>query len=414
MSPHRPPLFTFRFTSLCLLMLLAYCNISIFYSLYPYLEDLGIAQQWRGLIISSSALATILCFLFVTPRLSERTAPRAVFAGIGLLIACGLAYLFVRHTLGLLVLRLFNGMGIALLTASAMTLLVGEIPPERSGQAFGFYSVAMLLPYSIVPALFDHVGGLLPGPEYGYALMSLALVPAALVNLALLRHGRGRVAAKTPQAVADGGQGVGFAAMLASARRPATGLLLLLNSVYYLNFSALFFLSKSLFASRDLGGVGLFFSIQTGLMLATRLAATPPVRRGEQAAAHPVVLRAYRPGLRHALDHPQPGHGGGHGAGARPGHGRGAALAQRADVRALRAAPEGGELQPHGHGPAGGQLPGADPGRRGGGDIGLFGLSGRGVGRESRGHLAEPAVSKARLDRGDLVAGSTCCATGCR
>jgi len=274
MSPHRPPLFTFRFTSLCLLMLLAYCNISIFYSLYPYLEDLGIAQQWRGLIISSSALATILCFLFVTPRLSERTAPRAVFAGIGLLIACGLAYLFVRHTLGLLVLRLFNGMGIALLTASAMTLLVGEIPPERSGQAFGFYSVAMLLPYSIVPALFDHVGGLLPGPEYGYALMSLALVPAALVNLALLRHGRGRVAAKTPQAVADGGQGVGFAAMLASARRPATGLLLLLNSVYYLNFSALFFLSKSLFASRDLGGVGLFFSIQTGLMLATRLAAT--------------------------------------------------------------------------------------------------------------------------------------------
>lgn len=274
MSPHRPPLFTFRFTSLCLLMLLAYCNISIFYSLYPYLEDLGIAQQWRGLIISSSALATILCFLFVTPRLSERTAPRAVFAGIGLLIACGLAYLFVRHTLGLLVLRLFNGTGIALLTAAAMTLLVGEIPPERSGQAFGFYSVAMLLPYSIVPALFDHLGGLLPGPEYGYALMSLALVPAALVNLALLRHGRGRVTAKTPQAVADGGQGVGFAAMLASARRPATGLLLLLNSVYYLNFSALFFLSKSLFASRDLGGVGLFFSIQTGLMLATRLAAT--------------------------------------------------------------------------------------------------------------------------------------------
>jgi len=274
MSPRRPPLFTFRFTSLCLLMLLAYCNISIFYSLYPYLEDLGIAQQWRGLIISSSALATILCFLFVTPRLSERTAPRAVFAGIGLLIACGLAYLFVRDTLGLLVLRLVNGTGIALLTAAAMTLLVGEIPPERSGQAFGFYSVAMLLPYSIVPALFDHLGNFLPGPEHGYALMSLALVPAALVNLALLRHGRVRVAAKSPQGVDEGGRGVGFAVMLASARRPTTGLLLLLNSVYYVNFSALFFLSKSLFANRSLGGVGLFFSIQTGLMLVVRLAAT--------------------------------------------------------------------------------------------------------------------------------------------
>ena len=159
MRPQRPPLFTFRFSALCLLMLLAYCNISIFYSLYSYLDALGIAQQWRGPIISSSALATIFCFLFVTPRLTERTAPAAVFAGIGLLIGCGLAYLLLHNTLGLLLLRLVNGAGIALLTAAAMTLLVDEIPPERSGQAFGFYSVAMLLPYSIVPAVFDHLGG---------------------------------------------------------------------------------------------------------------------------------------------------------------------------------------------------------------------------------------------------------------
>ena len=274
MSSQRPPLFTFRFSALCLLMLLAYCNISIFYSLYTYLEGLGIAQQWRGPIISSSALATILCFLFVTPRLTERTAPKAVFVGIGLLIACGLAYLVLHDTLGLLLLRLVNGAGIALLTAAAMTLLVGEIPPERSGQAFGFYSVAMLLPYSIVPAVFDHLGGLLPSAAHGYALMSLALAPAALVNLALLRHRAAQDAAKPRRAEAAQAHGVGFAAMLHSVRTPSIGLLLLLNSVYYLNFSALFFLSKSLFAARGLGGVGLFFSIQTGLMLATRLAAT--------------------------------------------------------------------------------------------------------------------------------------------
>jgi len=148
MSTQRPPLFTFRFVALCLLTLLAYCNTSVFYSLYTYLEQLGIAQAWRGPILSASALSTLLCFLFVTPRLTVRNAPRAVYAGIALLILCGLGYLFATGTAGMLSLRLLNGAGIALLSAAAMTLLVAHIPPSRSGQAFGFYSVAMLLRYS--------------------------------------------------------------------------------------------------------------------------------------------------------------------------------------------------------------------------------------------------------------------------
>ncbi|MBU1040324.1 MAG: MFS transporter [Proteobacteria bacterium] len=269
MSSPRPPLFTVRFLSLCLLTLLAYCNTSVFYSLYTYLEQLGIAQAWRGPILSASALSTMLAFLYVTPRLSVHNAPRAVYVGIALLIACGLGYLFATSTAGMLALRLINGSGIALLSAAAMTLLVAHIPPERSGQAFGFYSVAMLLPYSIVPFTFEHLGGLLPGTAYGYALMSLALAPAALVNLFLLRQRQ----APTAQSARPSRQGVGFKAMLASVRVPSTGLLLLLNSVYYINFSALFFLSKSLFASRGLGSVGVFFSIQTALMLLVRLAA---------------------------------------------------------------------------------------------------------------------------------------------
>lgn len=269
MPQARPPLFTIRFLALCLFMLLAYCNISVFYNLYSYLESLDVPQQWRGAIIGSSALATIAGFLVFTPRLCEKRAPRAIFAGIGLLIACGVGYLFERDIPGLFALRIFNGVGIALLTGSATTLLVAHIAPERSGQAFGVYSLAGLLPYSIVPFAFDHLGGFLPGPEYGYALMSLALVPAALVNYALLRQGRSR---RSPVPGQD--CGAGFAAMLACLRTRTTALMLLLNMVYYVNFSALFFLSKSLFASRGLGGVGLFFSIQTALMLAIRVFAS--------------------------------------------------------------------------------------------------------------------------------------------
>jgi MFS family permease len=269
MIPARPPLFTFRFLALCLFMLLAYCNISVFYNLYPYLETLGVPQQLRGPIIGSSSLATIAGFLLFTPRQSEKNAPWAIFIGIALLILCGVGYLFERDVPGLFALRLINGVGIALMTGSATTLLVAHIAPERSGQAFGVYSVAALVPYSIVPSLFDHIGPYLPSPAWGYAGMSLALVPAAVINLLLLRQSRGKTARG-----AGAGRGAGYPAMLASLRTRKTSLMLLTNAVYYLNFSALFFLSKSLFASRGLGNVGLFFSIQTALMILIRVFAS--------------------------------------------------------------------------------------------------------------------------------------------
>lgn len=266
MPPARPPLFTFRFLALCLFMMLAYCNISVFYNLYVYLESLGVPQQLRGPIIGSSALATIAGFLLFTPRQSEKNAPYAIFAGIALLISCGLGYLCVHAVPGLFALRLVNGLGVALLSSSATTLLVAHIAPERSGQAFGVYSVAALLPYSIVPCLFDQIGPLMPSPAWGYAVMSLALVPAAFINLALLRQNRGHAARAKEHAKA-----VGYGAMLTSLSTRRTALMLALNAVYYLNFGALFFLSKSLFASRGLGGVGIFFSIQTTLMILIRI-----------------------------------------------------------------------------------------------------------------------------------------------
>jgi MFS family permease len=271
MRDTRPPLFTFRFLALCLFMLLAYCNISVFYNLYVYLEEIGIPQQLRGPIISCSSLATILCFLFASPYLTTKNAPWAIFVGIAVLIGCGAGYLIERDAAGLIALRLLNGAGVYLLSASAMTLLVAHIPPERSGQAFGVYSIAALLPYSIVPASFDRLGPYLPSPAYGYALMSLALVPAALVNLALLRQGgqdRKRADKQDSTLTADP---VTFRAMLSNMRTPKIGLLLVINAVYYLNFAALFFLSKGMFADRGLGGVGLFFSIQTCCMLLIRI-----------------------------------------------------------------------------------------------------------------------------------------------
>jgi MFS family permease len=259
-----PRLFSFEFTTLCLLIFLSYCNISVFYSLYVYLEALGIPQSWRGLLIGASSLATMAAYLVASPFLTTRNAPRVAACGVAVLLGCGAAYLAAVSPPALLAVRLANGLGVALVSAAAMTLLVAVIPPARSGQAFGMYSVAMLLPYSIVPPVFDWVSPLRLTYPQGYAAMALTLAPALAVVFVLGRRVR-------RQAPAGKAARPRLGDMARNAAKRPVSQLLAVNAMYYLSFAALFFLAKSLFQARGLAHVGLFFSIQTACMLLLRI-----------------------------------------------------------------------------------------------------------------------------------------------
>lgn len=157
-------------------------------------------------------------------------------------------------------MRVATGVGVYLLSAAVMTLFVGCIPPERSGQAFGLYSVAVLLPYSAVPAVFDLLGDGV-AHNRGYLAMSLFMIPAlALVIGKRLggREGRAR-------------ERMGYADMAADVANPPVWMLLTLSMLYITVFSSVFFLSKELFRERGLGGVGVFFSLQMACMIGLRL-----------------------------------------------------------------------------------------------------------------------------------------------
>lgn len=258
-----PRILSFEFVGLCLLIFLAYCNISVFYSLYVYFEALDVPQSWRGVLIGASALATMTAYLTVSPFLTTQNAARAAGFGILVLLGCGGAYLVAVSPAALLAVRLANGLGVALVSAGAMTLLVAVIPPTRSGQAFGLYSIAMLLPYSVVPPLFDWLSPAHIGYPQGYAAVAVALAPALVVLAVLGRRGRRQAHAPASRPT--------LAAMAANARKGPVAQLLVVNAMYYLSFASLFFLAKSLFLARGLAGVGVFFSIQTGCMLLLRV-----------------------------------------------------------------------------------------------------------------------------------------------
>ncbi|OIO00162.1 MAG: MFS transporter [Desulfovibrionaceae bacterium CG1_02_65_16] len=257
-------LLNFDFVAICLLIFLTYCNITVFYNLYQFLQQIGIAQQWRGFLIGCSSLATIAFFLLASPYLTPGNAPKWALVGAVLLLVCGPAYFFATSAVAILAVRLANGTAVYLLSAACMTMMVSHIPPERSGQAFSLYSVALLLPYSIVPAACGLAAPLLPSAAYEYEAASLLLVPGLALVLLIARRQRKEGRADKPQAR------VSLADMYRNAAAPPIAMVLLLNTLYIIAFSSLFFMAKGLFLSRGFQDVGYYFTIQMCCMIFIR------------------------------------------------------------------------------------------------------------------------------------------------
>lgn len=267
-------LLSFEFVALCLLVFLIYCNTTVFYSLDVYLGMLGVAREWRGFLIGSSSLSTIAFFLVLSPFMTVRRAPPCACAGAAVLMACGYGYLFAASPLELLALRLGNGLGFSLLLTSATTLFVRIIPPGLSGRAFGLYSIAGLLPFCVVPALFDPFTRDQAQMARGYMLMSLFLLPALVLMLTAGRRIAGNAAARDSAAHTAGPEsGVTFRTMTANAALPPVAMVLSMTTLYLVMFSTVFFLTKTFFQARDIANVGTFFSIQMACIMVIRLLA---------------------------------------------------------------------------------------------------------------------------------------------
>ncbi len=271
MTDPAPPrkLLSFDFVGLCSVSFLAFCNVTVFYNLFGYLATLGIPAELRGLVIGGYSLTAMVLYLLASPLLTFSNAPRTMLLGLGVLAATGLSYFFVHSFWGLLALRMLNGAGQFCVGAGAMALFVAVIPHEKSGQAFGIYSVAILVAYAFVPAVMDAVAPLVPTPPHGYAAATLSLLPAAWIVWRIRRRHR----LDDARAAAPRARRPTWAEIRADVAQLPVALLLLLNVGYFANWSSVFFLFKGFAEERGLANVGAFFTVQMALMIAIRLAA---------------------------------------------------------------------------------------------------------------------------------------------
>jgi MFS family permease len=175
---------------------IAFCVAVGFGVLVPVLpvfaRTFGVGNFEVGLVISVFALMRLVSAP-LCGRLIGWAGERTVLAvGIYIVaVSSGLAGIAASFP-QLLVLRGVGGIGSAMFTVSAMTLLLGSVEPSRRGRALGVFQGGFLLGSMTGPA----VGGLLAlisltAPFFFYAG---TLVVAGTVGLVLLRRGRGESA----------------------------------------------------------------------------------------------------------------------------------------------------------------------------------------------------------------------------
>lgn len=150
-----------------------------------YATSFGVGQFWVGLVVSSFAMLRLTTSPFTGPMISAWGERITLGAGMVIVAASSVAMGFSENYWQLLIARASGGIGSAMFTVSAMTLLINTVSADRRGRAVGTYQGGFLLGGMAGPA----IGGLLAkisltAPFYFYAV---TLLVAGAVGLALLR-----------------------------------------------------------------------------------------------------------------------------------------------------------------------------------------------------------------------------------
>lgn len=260
-------LLTFEFLSLCFITFAAVCNVSVFYNFHLYLQGVGISGKEAGFLIGLYSLSAMVLYLSASQLIRLNNALSRMSAGILLVIGCGVSYLIAEQFWALVVVRILNGMGMFLIMASCMVMLVAIIPQKKSGSAFSLYSVALLLPYSIMPAVSELLMPLIKKTTIMYMLTACLLLPAVFLVMSLRSRVQNRL---LDQEKKREGILCKKSERKNLLRKPIIAILLV-NCIYFIIFSALFYLFEGFAVEKGMRNPGFFFTTQMGVMIAIRL-----------------------------------------------------------------------------------------------------------------------------------------------
>jgi predicted MFS family arabinose efflux permease len=151
------------------------------------------------------------------------------------------------------------------MNTALVALLVGYIPPGRSGQVFGLFSIITLLPYALIPPVIVPVMAWAGG--FGRVLDLSALLMALTFPLALFLKpsDQAKVALEPSEPWTR--------AILDNLRDPRILLLLFISLVVWTTFAPVFFYLESYGERLGISNPGWFFTLSTFAEIGVRVLA---------------------------------------------------------------------------------------------------------------------------------------------
>jgi MFS family permease len=258
-------LITEEFLALNLIVFLTFCNIAVFFQFHNYLGTLPIAPEWFGLLIALFSLSALVLRPIISPFLRPDNAKRWIFISCWLVIGALVLYGNADGLWSMALLRVIHGAAYTLLAVAVLSKLVGCIPPDRSGQAFGAISVITLLPYAVMPPLLKPLTQWAGG--FDKALDLCALLMALCFPLLLLvdRHQEGG-AAQAPDRI-------GWQDLTSNLKDYSILLLMVLSLLVWTCFTPVFFFLKGYGDKIGVPNPGWFFTLSTMTEIGVRLVA---------------------------------------------------------------------------------------------------------------------------------------------
>ncbi len=174
-----------------LLFCMAMCSnsyIAVFYCFEQWLEGLSITPNWRGVLLSSLFAMVLLCRPLASVLLLKRGKLLPMLLSIVISSCALLAYPYVQgeHVIGVIwLLRIIQGIALAVYSSCTVAVLVSCIPTGQSARGFALFSLTMLLPYSIIPALAERILPVLGGEPHLFAFTAVLGLPALAMLIPL-------------------------------------------------------------------------------------------------------------------------------------------------------------------------------------------------------------------------------------
>ncbi|MFA5179873.1 MAG: MFS transporter [Syntrophales bacterium] len=259
-------LWSFEFLALCLIIAVAFGNVSVFYSFYHYLGAIGIPIEWRGFLVGLEPMSAFILRLLVLPLLHGRNAFSVTLVSLILLIVASCTYPFVATVPAMIVLRIFHGAVFVLLTSAIIALVVYFIPGDKSGQGFSTISIATMIPFAIIPPLCEALLPYVRNEADIYAAVSIFSVVAIFLLIAI--RGRLSDALRSMDDVLLHRPNI--SEIRDNLRLRSVVILLTTIFLIYLAHATVFYFMKDLSLQIRTGDVGLFFAISMAALISVR------------------------------------------------------------------------------------------------------------------------------------------------